>query len=317
MQAATRRSDLAVQAGQRPSDIHARAGLIASEFSLLGLGAALLATAALIVALHGTLALALVHAGLLAAAGLCTAGTLLLAAGWWLNVGQTRDQPADLPTSVAPLFVLATALSAVAWLALWHLHHVPAGTGESLDLKRFQHVTRPLLWAGTLAVPVLAGLALRSLQAVDPRSPMPIAGLFEAIGHTLLGGVALMMLVGLSSDSMSLELKYYLGASLCTGAGHVILWAGWLLRGSRQALRSARLQGIRVPLWHRGHTLASAALVGGVVLPALVVLADLLAVRDVGLAVACALLAVSNHAMRYAWVLLAFPAPPWPRSPSP
>lgn len=286
-----------------PLQIQVRAGLIASEFSLLGLGAATIACTALLGLMHGSAALSLLRSGLLAGAGLTTCGLVLSGLGRFMDLGHTRRWPPPLPRTWLPVAVLAGLLAASAWTALLLLRQA----GMEIEAPAARWALRLLdLGAFLLALPLLAGLGLRALAAVDNGPPMPIAQLFQAIGHCLLGGVALLMLIGLSSDGMGLELKYYLGASVCSGAAHVVMWSAWLLRGSRKRRRALRDQGVRVPMLERGHALASLALVAGVVLPGLLVLADLVTGRDTGAAIACSVLAVSNHAMRYAWVLLAF-----------
>ncbi len=280
--------------------MHARAGLIASEFSLLGLGAATLTVAALLGAMHGRIALPLVRSGVGVSAGLVTAGLLLTGVGRYLDLGRSRHHPEGMANTWLPVAVLAALLTLATWTCLATLMRTDPGA-EDLQLITWLLDGSAVL----LAVPLLAGLGLRSLGAVEGGAPMPLAQLFQAIGHCLLGGVALLTLIGLSSDALSLELKYYLGASLCTGCAHVIGWSAWLLRGSRVGLRGLREQGVRVPLLERAHTMASLALVLGIMAPGLLVLADLVTLRETGLVVACAVLAVSNHAMRYAWALLA------------
>lgn len=281
-----------------PDELHARAGLVASEFSLLGLGASTFAVAALLGAMHGRLALPIVRAGLGAGAGLTSAGLLLSGVGRYLDLGRSRKRPEGLVSTWLPVTILGALLAVVAWTALAMLVHVD----PAADLRLVSWLVG--VAAVVLAVPLLAGLGLRSLGAVEEGAPMPLAQLFQSTGHCLLGGAALLTLIGLSSDSLSLELKYFLGASLCTGCAHVILWSAWLLRGSRRRIHALRTQGIRVPLLERAHMMASLALVFGLLVPGLLVLADLVTLRETGLAVACSVLAVSNHAMRYAWVLL-------------
>jgi hypothetical protein len=281
-----------------PDELHARAGLVASEFSLLGLGASTFAVAALLGAMHGRLALPIVRAGLGAGAGLTSAGLLLAGVGRYLDLGRSRKRPEALASTWLPVVVLGALLTIVAWTSLALLLHAE----PTADLRAVTWLVG--LGAILFAVPLLAGLGLRSLGAVEDGAPMPIAQLFQSTGHCLLGGAALLTLIGLSSDALSLELKYFLGAALCTGCAHVILWSAWLLRGSRRYLRGLRNRGVRLPQLERAHTMASLALVFGLLVPGLLVLADLVTLRETGLAVACSVLAVSNHAMRYAWVLL-------------
>lgn len=289
-----------------PDEIHARAGLIASEFSLLGLGAGLLAVTALAVLLQARLVLPIVRPALAAGAGLVTFGVAVTLLGRWLNLGGSRKRPAPLPFTFWPLVVLGLLLAATAWTALG-LH-----AGQEARVERGGDVLQlwgPAIWlllaaAGTLGVPLLAGLGLRALAAVEAGAPLPVGQLFQSISHVLLGGLALFTLLTYAADQMTLELRSCLATAMATLCGHTMLWTAYLLRGSRRALGQLRAEGVRVPVLERGHRLASAALVFGVLGPGLVVLADLVLARDTGLAVACSLLAVSGHAMRYAWVLL-------------
>jgi len=258
------------------------------------------------VAVQGRFALPVLRPAVAASAGLISAGVLVAVLGRWLDLGATRRRPAALIATFRPVVLLGTGLAAAAWLALaWIAAHeakLAAADGETLPLLG------PGVWLAAASallggVPLLAALGLRGLAAVE-RAPMPLAQLMQASGHALLGGLGLYMLIGFTTGAMSHELKYTLGTAITALAAHTLAWSGWLLRGSRKTLSRLRLQGVRVPLLERGHWLASAAVVGGLLAPSVVVLANLATVRDTGLVIACSVLAVSNHAMRYAWVSL-------------
>lgn len=289
---------------QRPDEIQARAGLIASESSLLGLGAGTLVSVALAVALQGRHALPVLRPAVAAAAGLLTCGVTLMVFARRLDVGASARRPQGLPQTFRPTVLLAAVTAAVAWLALVLIARHEAGLGATTGPAPYGPGAAVVAVVAALAgVPLLGALGLRQVAAAGGAT-MPVAQLLQATGHSLLGGFALLMLIGFASRAMTVELKYTLGTAITTLGAHTILWSTWLLRGSRQAVAQMRADGVRMPLVERGHWLASAAVVAGLLVPGLVVLANLVTVRDTGLAVACSVLAVSNHAMRYAWVLL-------------
>jgi len=155
-----------------------------------------------------------------------------------------------------------------------------------------------------LAIMTLATLSLRALAALQCDPLQPAGQMLQSCGHTLLAGLGLITVIGYAADLMSVELRYYLGTAMTTTGAHTILWSAWLLRGSRRARRQLLASGVRVPLLERGHRLATLALLLGLIVPCLVILVDLVVVSDVGLPIAGAVLAASNHAMRYGLVLL-------------
>ncbi len=287
-------------------EIHARAGLVASESSLFGLGAGTLTGATLAALLLGHAAAPILRPGLAAGAGLCSCGVVLAWLGRSFDVGGTARRPEGLPRIWWPMMVLGAVLAISGWVTLaLVVQHEPSAT-TAVDPVWPWGKSAAIATVGSLlcTVPLLATLGLRGLLAVDAGAPMPLAQLFQAASHNLLGGLGLLMVMGYASEAMGVELKFALGAAICTTAAHAILWSSWLLRGSRRAIARLRAQGIRVPMLDRGHSLASAAVVLGLLAPGLTVLAGLVTGRDTGLTVACAVLAVSNHTMRYGLVLL-------------
>jgi hypothetical protein len=133
--------------------------------------------------------------------------------------------------------------------------------------------------------------------------------MWQATTHCLLGGLGLVALIGFSADTLPRTLQVYLATAISVMCGHAALSATLLLHQSRRTLRGLRAAGLHVAILERGHTLASGALLVGVVVPGLLVLWHLLVNRELPLVPACAILAISNHAMRYAFVLLPLNAP--------
>lgn len=287
-------------------EIHARAGLIASESSLLGLGAGTLTGATLSALLLGHAAAPILRPGLAAGAGLCSCGLVVAWLGRSFDLGGSTRRPEGLARTWWPLMGLGAVLAIAGWVTLsFVIQHEPANAAALDPVWPWgRNAAIGAVFCLAIAMPMLAAIGLRALMAVDAGAPMPLAQLFQTASHNLLGGLGLLMVMGYASDAMGLELKFALGAAICTLAAHTIFWSSWLLRGSRKAMARLRAQGIRVSLLDRGHSLASAAVVIGLLGPGLTVLAGLVTGRDTGLTVACAVLAVSNHAMRYAWVLL-------------
>ncbi|MFZ4580373.1 MAG: hypothetical protein ACOYOB_18470 [Myxococcota bacterium] len=295
-----------VQLGSPPDEIYARAGLIASEHSLLGLGAGTLISTTLAVLVQGSAAAGLVLPALAASSGLLACGVGVAFVGRYLGLGGSSRRPAALPLTFRPVVALGAVASVLGWLAVALVSRGSAAGPPSypgaLDSTGFAVMAVASLGA---ALPLLAALGLRAIAAVDGGAPMPVAQLFQATGHSMLGGLGLLVLIAFASGAMGLELKIAMGAAVTAACAHTLLWSAWLLRGSRRRMDRMRKAGLRVAMLERGHSLAAATTVVGLVAPGLVVMADLLLGRDTGLVIACAVLAVSNHAMRYAWVLLA------------
>ena len=127
-----------------------------------------------------------------------------------------------------------------------------------------------------------------------------------------MGGAGLVGFIGLFAETLPRGLQVYLSTAICVICGHAALSATVLLHGSRRRLRAMRDAGVRLHLLERGHALAAATLLLGVVVPGLFVLAHLLLTRDVPLIYPCLVLAFSNHPMRYAFVLLPTAPPSLP-----
>lgn len=292
------------------AEVQARAGLVASESSLLGLGSGALIGTTLAASLLGHAAAPIVRPGLAAGAALCTCGVLLAWLGHALDLGGTSRKHEGLARLWWPIIGLGALLALAGWTTLAFLVRHDAAAGADPVWPWGPQVAAGTLLSLLLALMTLSAVALRALVAIEPGAPMPVAHLFQSAGHALLGGLGLLMVIGYASDAMGVELKYALGTAICTVAAHTILWSAWLLQGARRAIVRLHRDGVRMPMLERGHAMASAVVVLGLLAPALTVLAGLVTGRDVGLTVACAVLAVSNHAMRYAWVLMPMRHPP-------
>ena len=285
---------------QLHAQIHARAGLVATEFSLLGLGAATLIVTLLVALLPEFGGPQLVRPSLAVSAGLLGCGTAISVVGRSLDLGGTRQNQ-----TMRWLWWPLLALSVLGALGGWQALHQVGLLATMPD----RHGWPPALLAlsvglAVVCVLLLAVLGLRALAAVHAGAPAPVWQLWQAMTHTLLAAVAMVALVGITADVLTREMHAFLGTAICVMAGHAVVAGTWLLRSSRRRLAVLRAAKVHAHMLERGHTLGSMALLLGLVAPGLLVLANLLVAKDIALAPACAVLAVSNHAMRYAWVLL-------------
>ncbi|MSP91289.1 MAG: hypothetical protein EXR79_05740 [Myxococcales bacterium] len=321
-----------------PDELHARAGLVASEWSLVGLGTATLGCAALVAVLRGVDASPLVRPAVASGAGLVTAGIAVAAFGRLLDFGATRrrsERPgATRPLSEGPTAThphpeglggvrppvsfqtfagFAVALAAGAWVSLLLLsaHESTFGSRYAAGDLLFAYGPGLAVLAAAVVlagVPTLALLCLRTLGAWDRAVPMPLGQIFQASGHALLGGIGLLLLIGASADALGGNFGVALRSAAVVLCGHVALWATWLVAGARRRLSVVRAAGLRVPVLERGYLIATIALMGGLLLPGLVLLANLTTGNDMGTLVSCSVIILAGHATRYAWVLLQFGA---------
>ena len=131
------------------AEVHARAGLIASEFSLIGLGSATLLVTLLLLMLPDFGDLQLLRPGLAASAGLLGCGAALSVAGRWLDLGGTRRH-ARLAQLWWPLIACAL-LGARAWPGSGAIHGTQASgchEGPPIDKSIFLEVS----WRATATV---------------------------------------------------------------------------------------------------------------------------------------------------------------------
>ncbi len=278
-------------------DNQTRAGLLASEFSLIGLGAGLLLTAAL---MHVGSAGNDQPAGretAVVAAGLLTLGGMLAWAGWWWNLGDQRGRAPHLAVTL-PFLLGFAALGAV-------------GSGLAAGLQwPTQSYAAPWLPGPTLltgaamvsGVPLLAILGLRALAVGPGQPPLPLLQLLQASAHTVAGGAAVLLVLAAATDRLTAATRNDLTSAVGLLCGHALFWAGCLLAGWRHLRRG---QAVRAPTatLERVDVLAGAVALLGLALPGLVLTNALLSGRETGLLAACAVAAASNHVMRYAWAM--------------
>ena len=238
------------------ADAHARAGLIASECSLIGLGAATLLVTLLLLMLPDFGGLQLLRPGLATSAGLLACGAAISVVGRWLDLGGSRRQ-LRLARLWWPLLVCALMGAGGGWLAL----HRAGQVRETADRVLWP---TPLLglfaFLAVLAVVTLAALGLRALVSVAGAARLPVVQLWQATTHALLGGLGLITFIGVFSETLPRGLQVYLATAMCVTAGHAALAATALLHDSRRTLRGLRAAGLHVQLLERGHALASSAL---------------------------------------------------------
>jgi len=278
-----------------------RASLVATEFSLLGVGAALLVATGVAGLAQGPSAIPLGRQAVAVGAGLVTCGVLVVAIGHALDAGGCRTASRAMGRYLWPLVGLGALLAVAAWgsFALpWPGSAEGNGAVGGLGLVASA--------AGLVGVPVIAGLGLRALAAPAVAPPVPLAQLMQATSHTLTAGAVLLLVLCSLNDQLSVLGRHYVAAAVCTLAAHAMVWAGWLLRESRQMVRLLDATGTRLPGLVRCHRIASAATVGGLMVPGLLIFHALMTGREGGVVVAAALLVASNHAMRFAWVLTSF-----------
>ncbi len=244
---------------------------------------------------------ALIVAAALAAVG-CLAQAVLPAASLWQSE-VTRSgwgaRAALRQRVVASLGVaLAAALAVAAFVAPVY--------GEA-DKPPTRLDDLPL---AAMAVPALLAtlwLGLAALRAGgDDGGPgramvsaNPIATLAQPTGQALLGGMALMLLVGMVIGRITAELTYELAAGVSMAA----LWAsgsaGRVLRGLHQLRAREQRAGLRRPGLDAALRLAVMATLLGVLLPAVVIVGELARARVAGVIIAAFALVASGHPLRY------------------
>lgn len=298
-------------------DLHARAGLLASEASLLGLAFGLALATAIGIWVQPLAFLPLLRALLASSCGLASVGVVLAIAGRLLGLGATGRPQESVQRLFGPMIAAGVALAAVQGAALWlQTRHEAALPEQARSALTLWSEAGWLAGTGGLAIGLVgvAAVSLRQLAAWWQPEPVgqpavlrhPVAHLYAAAAHLVLGGLGLAALIGHAGGRMDAELRYYLAMACATLAAHTTGATLVVLHGVRQRLRPLRAAGIRLPTLERGYVLAAVGLVAGVLLPALVALANLLDLAADGLAVACAVTAASNHAVRYGLVLLSW-----------
>ena len=292
-----------------PAALRARAGLIASETGLLALAAGVQLAVSLLVALHGVDALPLVEPVAWVVCGLAGCGVVWLSLGRYLGTGVSEGDKGSLRTTWPPLMVASVLLLALCVIAVLMM----SGDGhQGLSRQDQGGLSEHPSWLGLVvlwvasvpAVALIAFVSLRNIAIIERPPVTPIAELAQPTAHALLGGLAVVMLVGLSGGRINADLTYHLGAGISIAGAATILWTGWSLRGARLLLLDRRREHVGWPVAEHGYRTAAFATLFGLIIPSLVVLADLMTARLTGMILSCAALAVSQHAIRYAWVLL-------------
>ncbi len=152
------------------------------------------------------------------------------------------------------------------------------------------------LWLGLAALRAGGdgGGALRVAVSANP-----IATLAQPTAQALLGGMALILLVGLVIGQITAELTYELAAGVAMAA----LWAsgsaGRVLRGMHRLRVAEEETGLRRPRLSAALRLAMTATLLGVLLPAVVIVGELARARVAGVIVAAFALVASGHPLRY------------------
>ena len=281
-------------------ELQSRAGLIASECSLIGVGAGLAIALSLAAGLLGPAVVPIGRDALVVSAGLVSAGLVASAIGHGVDLGGCRLGLPRLARSWLPLLASGVVLAVVLWLAALWAWPAP---GKPLPVA-----LAALLWASALAgVLTLASLAVRVLAAAVAQQPLGLALmlLLQSVAHSLAGGLAIYVLLVAATDRLSPLGREHLTGAMSMVLGLSALWASALLRRSRTLGRHLSQAGKSTLEFDRAHYLASAATLLGLALPGVVVLYTSVSGRDAGLLVACGMAAGSGHVMRYAWVILA------------
>ncbi len=279
-------------------ELQARAGAVATEFSLLGFGSALFVATSLAIATLGDAVLPIARQAIVVATGLVAGGMLSLVASHHYDIGACRSRARHMHRLMWPILVLAALLTGVGGLALtlsW------PGLGHPL----WSAPAIRVLVAGSLllAVPLLAGLGLRALGASPSPLPQPMLQLVQACCHTMTCGAVVLLVLCTTAQAVGPSVRHSVAAAVCTLAAQSLVVAAWLLRESRRVVRLLRASATRLPGVVRCHRIASAATVGGLMLPSLMILHALVTGRDLAILPACLMLIAANHAMRFAWVL--------------
>ncbi|GEM_PF-3406601 len=286
-----------------PSLVRARAGVIATEHGLIGIAAGLLLAITLVGLIHGEAsALPLFAPGLWVIVGLGGGGMVISVASRVLEIGEAPRQAPRLGLWWRPAMASAAAFLVPSIVAIVLLDD----EAQSFATARAWQV------AGTPgALLALATLSIRAQTAARIRSHRVVAELAQPIAHAVLAGGSTALLVGLLTGQMSAHTTYRLGAAVCASAALTVASTGLCVRRVRAELHRMRAQGARFPVAEQAYRLAAGATMIGLLVPAVVIVADLLAARLTGMVLAAAALAVSSHALRYALTAssLALPAP--------
>lgn len=278
-----------------PPVARARATVLAVEAATVGLGAGIALALGLAVLLRPAAAIQLARpVTILAAAvtGLGAAGALLAQK---LRLGERVSAEPTPPAlrATTPFAVAGFALAA----CLARAASESGGDALGLAEARFA-ILLGLPFAGA----VLATVAWRGMGAIG-HTATPLAELLQPSAVALLSGFGVVLLVGLVAGSMSAELTYELGAGTTMAALWAAATTGRVLRGIRLGLRRHQADGISQPPVERALRHAALATLLGVLVPALVIAANLATAHLNGVVLAGAALVVVGHPLRYALAL--------------
>lgn len=275
-----------------PTVVRARAGLIATEQGLLGLAAGTAVAMALLATVNPSALAPIVSVLRWIVVAIGGLGLALTIAARVLEIGEAPRHAPVLGQLHLPLVICAAAMVLGGGIGALLTNDFPADSGALAAL-----------WGNVpAAFGVIATLALRSDRAATPQTALSMANLSQPISHSLLAGLATTMIVGLMTGKISAGLTYQAGVATAAVAAATIFATGLCVRRIRARLHLAATAGARYPVAEQAYRLAAGATVVGLMLPAAVIVADLLAARLTLLVLAATALAVSNHAVRYALV---------------
>lgn len=284
-----------------PTVARARAALIAAETALVGLSAGTAIALALVIAAHGSAVEPLVRPALWLGGATGVLALVISIAGRALEIGEAPRRPAVLGRLWRPLIAASASCTAGQMAAALSDASGPFAPRIALIISI----------SAALGAVALGCAALRAhLVTAPPATVEPmVATTAQTIGHSLLAGLAGLLLIGLLTGKVTAGLTYHLGVAITALASVTAMSTAATIRGFRAKLTAGRAKGTRWPLAEHGYRFAAVTMMIGVLLPSVVVIADLLAARVTLLAVACAVLAVSSHALRYALCITALAMP--------
>ncbi len=294
-----------------PTTARARAALVATETALIGLCCGGAVAVVLVSSTHGEVAAPLFRPAVWLFGGAGLLGLVISIAGRVLEVGEAPRQTPVLHRLWQPLIAVAVACVIALFTALTTAGAITPGARAEL-------ISRVAAGIGLVGMTALSLRVRTALSTSAPPKPR-VAALAQPIAHSLLSGMAGLLFIGLVTGRVTAQLTYHVGVGVTALAAATALSTAITIRGVRVRLRSGRPTGGRWPLAEHGYRLSAITVMIGLLLPAVVVIADLLAARLTLMAMACAMLAVSSHALRYALAIteLALPPPRRRRQPPP
>lgn len=296
-----------------PPLARARATVLAVEATTLGLAAGVALALAIALILRPSAAIHLLRPVATLGAAVATLGAMGTLLAHNLGLGARRvaaEVEADAspgPPATVPGTYLAAVGGALLAVGLFLASRAADGTALGASAARDRAVL-----CGLLAIGLQATLSWRASAAIGP-SATPLAELLQPSAVALLAGFGLALVIGLVGESMTAELTYELGAGTTMAALWATATTGRVMRGVRLTLRRDREQGVTAPPVERALRHAALATLAGVLVPALVIAANLATAHLNGVVLAGAALIVVGHPLRYALALCRLDAPEPPR----